>query len=820
VLVPPRVKDDPGAVYPRQALEDGVAEPVTVTVLVEVDLAGHVTKTSVPTPAGHGFDEAAMEAAKALVFEPATRDGAPIASRVKHAYVFTPPAARLVGRVVAQATLLPVASAHITVRAADGTERTTTTGPDGRWATEGVPAGTYHVVVAAAGYKPHEADETVRYGQEASTTDRLESTTPAPPTAATEVQDVYVRGTPPPRDVTVRTLDQQELERIPGTNGDALKGLLNLPGIARPPGISGLLIVRGSAPQDTQVFVDGTPIPIVYHFGGLSSVVPTEMLNKIDFFPGNFSSQYGRGMGGIVNVGLADPKSDKLHGLAQVDLIDARVMAQGPIWDTGATFSVAGRRSWVDLWLKPVLEATGAGVTAAPVYYDYQAVVQKQWDKGKQEFRAALFGSDDKLAILVKDVDASAPTLTGGLSAHTGFWRAQVLYRNKMSADTELRVVGAVGQDFVALSVGTLYFNVTGVPLTSRIELAQKMAPGVTMDLGLDLLYEPYSLAAQLPAQQKPGQPPPGPVLSGPPLSETETGSVYRPGFYDELELVPWRGGRIVPGLRLDYSKDTSAWDVAPRVNARQDLTTGFPRTTLKGGVGIYYEPPQFQDTDRVFGQPGLHDEHAIEYDVGLEQEITRHVDLSMDAFYKQEDDLVVVGDLNAGTGHALGLETLLRWKPDARFFGWLAYTLSRSVLRDGPGQPEYLSPYDQTHILTVLGSYRLGQGWQIGARFRLISGDPYTPNAYGFFDENGATYLPLSSYPQNTKRLPPFNELDIRIDKTWKYASWQLSAYLDILNVYNQANVDGTSGNYNFTKQSYVTDLPILPSLGIRAEF
>ena len=27
--------------------------------------------------------------------------------------------------------------------------------------------------------------------------------------------------------------------------------------------------------------------------------------------------------------------------------------------------------------------------------------------------------------------------------------------------------------------------------------------------------------------------------------------------------------------------------------------------------------------------------------------------------------------------------------------------------------------PFDQTHILTVLGSYRLGNGWEFGARFR-----------------------------------------------------------------------------------------------------
>ena len=41
----------------------------------------------------------------------------------------------------------------------------------------------------------------------------------------------------------------------PGTNGDALRSLTNLPGVARPPGGIGILIVRGSAPQDTSVFI-------------------------------------------------------------------------------------------------------------------------------------------------------------------------------------------------------------------------------------------------------------------------------------------------------------------------------------------------------------------------------------------------------------------------------------------------------------------------------------------------------------------------------------------------------------------------------------
>ena len=63
---------------------------------------------------------------------------------------------------------------------------------------------------------------------------------------------------------------------MPGTRGDALKSLQSLPGVARPPFTSGLLIIRGSAPDDTLTYIDGTDVPLIYHFGGLASVVPTD----------------------------------------------------------------------------------------------------------------------------------------------------------------------------------------------------------------------------------------------------------------------------------------------------------------------------------------------------------------------------------------------------------------------------------------------------------------------------------------------------------------------------------------------------------------
>jgi hypothetical protein len=202
-----------------------------------------------------------------------------------------------------------------------------------------------------------------------------------------------------------------------------------------------------------------------------------------------------------------------------------------------------------------------------------------------------------------------------------------------------------------------------------------------------------------------------------------------------------------------------------------------------------------------------------------VEQEVTHHVEVSLEGFYKLLDDLVAAGYYNEGHGRAYGLETLIRWKPDGRFFGWLAYTLSRSQRDDPPSQVETLYEYDQTHILTVLGSYKLGRGWEFGARFRLVSGPLYTPSTYGFYDENVGTQLSLPSYPPDSARLPIFTQLDIRVDHTWQFKKWRLGAYLDMQNVYNRGNAEGIGYNFNYTQTSYVTGIPFLPNLGLRAD-
>lgn len=166
------------------------------------------------------------------------------------------------------------------------------------------------------------------------------------------------------------------------------------------------------------------------------------------------------------------------------------------------------------------------------------------------------------------------------------------------------------------------------------------------------------------------------------------------------------------------------------------------------------------------------------------------------------------------------GAEFMLRYRADERFFGWLAYTLSRSERTWADGQPSQVFALDQTHIFTLLGSYVLGAGWEIGARFRYVSGNPYTPCEGGIFSSTSASYLCVNG-PNNSGRLPPFHQLDIRVDKTWSFDSFKLGAYLDLINAYNRSNPDFMDYNYDKTESRPVSgSLPIVPSLGIRGEF
>ncbi len=858
VLVPPKLVHFEDALYPAEAQAAGLQADVVLKLTIDKD--GNVTAASPVEPVGHGFDEAAQKAALSFKFEAGTRDGKPVPMQILYKYSFTlkevvpenapppppPDTGELSGVVRISGTDAPLAGVDIEVHAPDGSTRHLTTDAGGRFVLAPASPGHYQVHVVSEGFRPLDLKEDVSPGE---ATDVVYRVVPLPTGL-----EIIVEGERPAREVTRRTIERREIERIPGTGGDALRSIQALPGVARSPGLFGLLIVRGSAPQDTNYFIDGAITPIIFHFGAFSSVVPTELLDRIDFYPGNFSSKFGRVQGGIIDVGLRSPDtrctddfakaSDRkgcYHGMLELDLINARALAQGPIGSSKDwSFAIAGRRSWIDAWLKPVLKSTGVGVSTAPVYYDYQAIVERKHDKSRTSFR--FYGSDDRLDLLLTDPAAEDPAFGGNLTFGTAFYRAQALYQNELSPNVTMDAMLSYGKDAIDFSLGTFLFTLNTHPLAGRNEFGFRLANGVKFHAGLDFLVAPFEVVVRFPPAPRPGEPDPGPFAAQPARETRQKGTVFRPGWYGEFELQPSSRLRVIPGVRFDFARDSGHADMSPRINARYDLIPGATaeeqadgvrrrRTTLKGGAGLYYQPPQFQETNPVFGTPNLLSNRSVHYALGVEQELLQQVEVSLEGFYKDLTRQVVGAPpdssalyTNDGLGSVVGLEVLLKYKPDKQFFGWVAYTLSRSVRKDRPDAAEHLFDFDQTHNLTVLGSYRLGGGWEFGARFRLVSGPLTTPvvsppNLPALYAADAGSYAPLQG-KQFSQRLPLFHQLDIRLDKRWQFRSWRLSAYLDVQNAYNNRAVEGLTYNYNFSQQQYQTGVPIIPSLGMRGEF
>ena len=303
------------AEYPKEAAEKGI-EAETV-LLLDINAQGKVDSVGVAepaTPPGMGFDEAAMVAAQEFEFEPAELDGKPIAVQLSYRYKFklkpkaaggargartarpapgaTAPAAparepvvNFTGLLRERGTRLPMPGVLVTVfREEEGEPKgfEATTDAEGRFQFFDLAPGEWKVLVEAPGYYPFRTTETIAQ-------QRSGWTSPTTSSAATyNPFDVTVTATRPRKEVSRTVLSAKEIDKVPGAAGDPLAVIQNFAGVARAP-FAGQIIVRGSAPEDTQVFVDGATVPLIYHFGGLRSVIPVGMLDSIEFYPGNFS---------------------------------------------------------------------------------------------------------------------------------------------------------------------------------------------------------------------------------------------------------------------------------------------------------------------------------------------------------------------------------------------------------------------------------------------------------------------------------------------------------------------------------------------------
>jgi hypothetical protein len=608
-------------------------------------------------------------------------------------------------------------------------------------------------------------------------------------------------------------LDREELQKIPGTGGDFVRSLTAMPGVVNlqvPLGYNGV-VIRGSSPQDSKVLIDGFEVPVLFHNIGFRAVLPAEAIDSLDYIPGGFDVAFGRASSGIVSL-RTRAGAEKRTTQAELSFIDGGLVGQGPIGDK-TRYMVALRRSTIDFFLPALIpDDVDLSLTTVPSYWDEQFRIDHQLSS-QWKLSLSSLGTDDIFELYAtKQEDEEDKRFFN----RTRFLRVTAAARwsnGPWSADLAL---SGLLQQFVFEAGANQFIDVRQPNLTPRTEVTRtfmRLGPlrNVEWRIGSEAVFGRSSADLALPLEVREGEPMPN--YDPDDVAVRFQGKIWLPNHADWTALTANVHPRVraTAGLRLDYFGRPDQLVVEPRGEVKVALTGPW---SARASLGEFARPPEFQSEileDHLTAERSTQLIAGLQYDRGP-------LRAQSSLYYYHRRDLITHNADNTlgnnGTGRTVGGELLGTYK-QGPWFGWLSYSYSRSTRVDQPGEPRRLFSFDQPHSLNAAVSWRHGK-WQLGGRFQLYSGLPFTPALGAVFDSDRNVYVPIFADP-NSDRAPLHHQLDLRIDRDFRAGPVALTAFVDVQNVYLNESVVTYFYSYDYSERSAFKSLPLVPSLGLR---
>ena len=629
---------------------------------------------------------------------------------------------------------------------------------------------------------------------------------------------------------SARAITAQDLELLPELADDPIRSIARLPGVARQD-FSSKPIIRGGVPDETLVRFDGVRLYDPYHlkdFLSLTSAIDPNVVEGMTVYTAAFPVSYGDRLSGVVDIMPVRP-GPELGGRIAASVFNLSALVGGPFDAGQGDWIAAIRRGNLDL----VLDVANSDL-GRPGFGDAYARIGHHVADGLHVAANVLVSSDD-LSLFDSDQEEQATAeyhdeylwlnLDAG-SADAAGARVQVA-RGRLSSErrgtADLPGVGSGRlDDQRQFTIWTLaadgWWSLSD---RSRVEagLEWRSAAGrydYSDRASFDLLF----------------------LTPGAPQEPTRTRAARVRATGDHFAAyATWRlnlTDAMVADLGLRWDRETLSADssdrLGPRVGALWELETG---TRIRVGWGRFFQAQninelQVSDGDTQF-HPGQRADHWV---LSVEQPLLRGLDVRIEAFHKEYDDLkpryenllyplVVLPELKPDrvmialdSARADGLEVSASYANGA-LAAWTSYSWGR--VRDRLGGRSVARSWDQEHSLDAGASYR-GDHWDFSLTGTWRSGWPTTSVELAALEP-----FPLvRTGPRNARRLGNYLRFDMRVARRFEFAGDNdLSVYLEVSNVTNRRNdccveyqlEDGDAAPY--LDVADVASLPLVPSIG-----
>lgn len=739
------------------------------------------------------------------------------------------PTGSIGGTVLDRSTEEPIVGANVSLL---NTNLGASADLEGRFRISGIPVGTYQLRISAVGKEPVLiADVVVAAGREVDLVIRVQE-------SPIELEGLEIRGSyfqkTPENPLSIQRLSYEEIRRSPGGFEDVVRAVAVLPGVAQAAPGRNDLVVRGGAPSENLFVVDNIEIPNINHFGtqgasgGPLSFINLDFVRETAFSTGGFGVRYGDRMSSVLTIDLQDGKKDAIGGKGTISATQFGLDLQGPI-NKDLSFIISARRSYLDFIFK------GAGFSFVPEYWDFISRVVYRLDPSNNITFLAI-GAIDDVSFFNDDADAR-------------FDNSRILGTAQRQYVSGVTWQHLFGNGFSRVTLGRTFSNYNGVQRDSLLNptFTNRSKEGETSLRADVVLKATRTTEVSFGAQVKRVRFTSNVALAkfGTPFGDTLDVSVgnfastaYKGSGYIQLSQRFLRDFDLTLGGRLDYfSLIDAKTSLSPRVSLSYDFSSV---TTLAASAGVYRQSPSYIWLVANEQNLDLRAARANQYILSIEHLLDADLRLRVEGFLKRYRDypasldrqyLVLANTgggfggadenfasfgfdrlVSAGTGESRGVELLLQKKmSDIPLYGLVSITLMKTTFAalDGVERP---GAFDQRAIINLSGGYRFDERWEASMKFRFASGQPYTP-----FNANGTQEV--ASY--NSLRLKSAHSVDLRVDRRWNFTTWNLIAYIDIQNVYNNKFSGSVRWNVREQKAEFnESAIGILPSIGISAEF
>jgi hypothetical protein len=289
----------------------------------------------------------------------------------------------------------------------------------------------------------------------------------------------------------------------------------------------------------------------------------------------------------------------------------------------------------------------------------------------------------------------------------------------------------------------------------------------------------------------------------------------------------------ISPGVRVARSTLVHQTTASPWIQGSWRLGDDL---SLRAGVGVYHQFPDFTEVLGFNAGTGLRAERARHTDIAVEHRLGARTRWQVTAFHRAEANLLLLDDdfrlvngrpaggpvgaayRNQLDGHAHGVEALVQRQRGNGVSGWLSYTWSHTTRRNTSTGERFDADTDQRHTVNLYGEYAVSSRTSVSGKLRVGSNFPMP----GYWEQdNGVLFL---GERRNAVRLPHYVRLDVRANRVFNYTKRRLTLFVEVMNVLGRANVRWdspalslrTGQAFDYTQELF----PRLPSAGVLLEF